>query len=214
MRATRPLTSRAFGRLAKLLSVVPVVVASLAVVPVVTPTAASAAPTLEVYHDRTGTYHQERWNALTVAGYRMTSLSVYGPPSSPQYAATWIKQTGPSFSGIHNAARTKWDTEVGKQAATGYYPAIVSATGAVSSAVFAGVFEKYTGTLKPYSKPNLTPTTLQTETSNAAMNGYELRWADVYGSSTDPRIIAAFWPRATSGGAQVRSANSAPRPAR
>src|SRR5947199_44170 len=50
---------------------------------------ANAAPVFEAYHDASSATHQSNFNRLANAGYRMTSLSIYGTSSAPLYAAIW-----------------------------------------------------------------------------------------------------------------------------
>src|ERR1043166_8589540 len=55
----------------------------------------------QAYHGVNGAQHQTNFNNLVAQGYRMISLSVYGDPSNPLYAAVWIQRGGPAFIAVH-----------------------------------------------------------------------------------------------------------------
>jgi hypothetical protein len=96
------------------------------------------------YHNRNGQQHQDSFNQLYAAGYRIISLSVY-QPQSPLYAAVWVRRPGPDWSAVHGVDATGYQTAFNDAAGAGYHAVILSAAGSISSPVFAGVFEKRSG---------------------------------------------------------------------
>ena len=55
----------------------------------------------EAYQSVSGNQHQLNLNRLSNNGYRMISLSVYGDPSDPRYAAVWVQRSGPAWVAVH-----------------------------------------------------------------------------------------------------------------
>ena len=95
----------------------------------------------EAYHGATGAQHQSNFDRLGQAGFRMISLSVYGDPSNPRYAAVWVKRAGPGFVAVHGVTAAGYQSFFDTWTPRGYVPVLISATGPVGSAVFAAVFE-------------------------------------------------------------------------
>jgi Bacterial tandem repeat domain 1 len=50
----------------------------------------------QAYHGVTGAQHHAHLNNLVAQGYRIISLSVYGDPGNPLYAAVWVRRGGPA----------------------------------------------------------------------------------------------------------------------
>src|SRR5689334_8101552 len=72
----------------------------------------------------------------------MISLSVYGDPSDPRYAAVWVQRQGPSWVALHGVDGVGYQSFFNMWTAKGFVPVLVSATGQVTNAVFAAVFEQ------------------------------------------------------------------------
>jgi CubicO group peptidase (beta-lactamase class C family) len=96
----------------------------------------------EAYHGVDAAQHQANFNKLSAQGYRMISLSVYGDPNSPLYAAVWVQRSGPAYVAVHGIDAAAYQTFFNKWTAQGYVPVLVSATGPIAKAVFAAVFEQ------------------------------------------------------------------------
>lgn len=93
------------------------------------------------YHDISQSLHAQNVPILRSIGYRPLSISVYGPASSPRYAAVWVKREGPSFEtfqGLNVNEVAALDAEYRQQ---GYVPTMITATGEPWGTVFAGVYE-------------------------------------------------------------------------
>ncbi|HEV2237616.1 MAG TPA: serine hydrolase [Ktedonobacterales bacterium] len=163
-----------------------------------TPSGATGAPVaFEAYHDVTAGQHQSNFNRLHAQGYRIISLSVYGDPGDPRYAAVWVRRGGAAWEAVHgvNSAGYQqfFDTWTGK----GYVPVLISATGSASNAVFAAVFEQ--GIVGPYlsrhamtSGPATQSGTIQYNEAVAESSHMILRSVAIYGTVEAPRY-AAVW---------------------
>jgi hypothetical protein len=98
--------------------------------------------------------HQASHDKLKPAGWRMSSLCVYG--DSPLYAAVWVKKSGPEWSAIHGASADRWQAFYNEWTAQNFRPTLVSASGSGNGAVFAAVMEKTSGPI-PITHHGLTP---------------------------------------------------------
>jgi CubicO group peptidase (beta-lactamase class C family) len=157
----------------------------------------SPARAFHAYHGVNGAEHQAHIDRWSAHGYRMISLSVYGDPDRPLYAAVWVRRDGPAWQAIHDADATGYQSFFDKWTALGYVPLLVSATGPSSNAVFAGVFER--GVNGPWLARYGMPTgpaedagTFENENANAAAQRMILRSVAVYGTR-DERRFAAVW---------------------
>src|SRR4029077_7231825 len=96
----------------------------------------------EAYHGVTGAQHQSKFNSLSAQGFRIISLSVYGDPGDPRYAAVWIQRPGPAWVAVHGVDSAGYQSFFNNSTAKGYVPVLVSATGPSTNAIFAAVFEQ------------------------------------------------------------------------
>ena len=151
----------------------------------------------QAYHGVTASEHQAQFNQLSAEGYRMISLSVYGDPSDALYAAVWVQRTGPAWVAVHGINANDYQAFFNKWTAQGYAPVLVSATGPLSNAIFAAVFEQ--GVAAPWqahhgmpSGPATNPGTFQNFNAAARAAGQILRSVAIYGSPADQRF-AAVW---------------------
>jgi hypothetical protein len=96
------------------------------------------------YHGRSGDEHQAQYNILSGQGYRIHSLSVYGDPDSPVYAAVWYQQSGPDWIAAHGLDAEGYQAFVTNGEKQGFRPTLVTAvaSGWGDDAVFAAVLEK------------------------------------------------------------------------
>lgn len=161
--------------------------------------AADAIPPFVAYHDRSGADHQAQWNVFYPRGYRLISLSVYGDPASPLYAAVWVFRSGPDWVGVHGANAQQYQAFVDYWTARGFGPAILSVAGSGSNLVFAGTAERVSGPapLMQYglmSGSDQDSITIQHWNRWARENRFFLRWASVYGTPQDPRYAGVWVP--------------------
>jgi Polyglycine hydrolase-like, structural repeat/Beta-lactamase len=157
----------------------------------------SPARAFHAYHGVTSGRHQAHIDRWSVQGYRMISLSVYGDPDRPLYAAVWVRRDGPAWEAIHDADATGYQSFFDRWTARRYVPVLISATGPSSNAVFAAVFERDINGpwLARYGMSSGSPGndgTFENENANAAAQRMILRSVAVYGSRDDRRY-AAVW---------------------
>jgi CubicO group peptidase (beta-lactamase class C family) len=162
----------------------------------------------QAYHGVTATEHQARFSKWSAQGYRMISLSVYGDPGNALYAAVWVQRGGPGWVAIHGVDATGYQNFFTKWSNQGYYPVLVSATGTISDAVFASVFEQ--GNPGPwFGRHGMTPADFAAANSSALANGQMIRSFSIYGTSSDRRYAAIWHPNPTYVKWHVHAADSA-----
>jgi CubicO group peptidase (beta-lactamase class C family) len=154
-------------------------------------------PAFQAYHGVPSAAHQAHVDKWSAQGYRMISLSVYGDPDRPLYAAVWIRRVGPPWQEVHGVDAAGYQTSFERWTAQGYVPVLVSATGPFSGGVFAAVFEQdvngpWLARHGMTSGPAENPGTFENENANAAAQRMILRSVAVYGSREDRRY-AAVW---------------------
>lgn len=144
------------------------------------------------YHDQDGNQHQQQYNLLSAQGYRMTSLSIYGTPQSPLYAAVWVLRNGPHYAACHGVDAAGYQDFVNTWWPLGYRPRLLSATGNFGNERFAAVFER---TNAPGSANHgLTEQEFWDARNAAAALGQDVLAVDIYGAANDPRYIVGFGP--------------------
>jgi len=147
----------------------------------------------DAYHGVTGAQHQANFNKLSSEGYRIISLSVYGDPGNPLYAAVWVKRQGPGWEAVHGVDAAGYQNFFNTWTKKGFYPVLVSATGSNGNAVFAAVFEQ--GNPGPwFAKHGMTPSDFQNANSVAAAGRQIIRSFAIYGSYSDRRYAAIWHP--------------------
>jgi CubicO group peptidase (beta-lactamase class C family) len=152
---------------------------------------------MEAYHGVTGAQHQSNFNRLSRLGYRLISLSVYGDPRDPRYAAVWVQRSGAAWVAVHGVNSAGYQSFFNTWTAKGFAPVIVSATGPAANAVYAAVFEQ--GIVGAWdarhglvSGSDKTAGTFQNVNMNAANQKMILRSIAIYGTAADRRY-AAIW---------------------
>ncbi|HEX6811547.1 MAG TPA: serine hydrolase [Planctomycetota bacterium] len=146
---------------------------------------------VQAYHEVTSAQHQAQVQALTNAGYRMISLSLYGTPGSPRYAAVWVQRNGPSFVPFQDLTSAQYQAFLNSHLPT-HVPTLVTAAGSGNNARFAGVLEQ-TG-YGAWASHGLTAEGLKDAVADARNADWRLCSADVYGTGADPRYIVCFKP--------------------
>ena len=153
----------------------------------------------QAYHGVSGAQHQTNFNKLVAQDYRMISLSVYGDPGNPLYAAVWVQRGGPAFVAVHGVDANGYQTFFNIWTAKGFVPILVSATGAINNAVFAAVFEQ--GINGPWfarhgmtGGPTTSAGTFQNENTVAWAGKMILRSMAIYGTPSDRRYAAVWHP--------------------
>ena len=162
----------------------------------------------QAYHGVTAAQHQTNFNKWSAQGYRMISLSVYGDPGNALYAAVWVQRAGPAWVAIHGVDAAGYQNFFTKWSNAGYYPVLVSATGAINDAVFASVFEQ--GNPGPwFGRHGMTPADFAAANASALNNGQIIRSLSIYGGSSDRRYAAIWHPNPTYVKSHVHPVDSA-----
>ena len=154
-------------------------------------------PIFEAYHGVDGAEHQLKFDELSSLGFRLISISVYGDPGSPLYAAVWVQRDGPAWMAVHGVDSAGYQAFFNQVTSEGFVPVLVSATGPVTDAVFAAVFEQ--GVEGPWfarhgmtSGPATNAATFQGFNQLAAQQNMASRSFAIYGTPSDLRF-AAVW---------------------
>jgi CubicO group peptidase (beta-lactamase class C family) len=146
------------------------------------------------YHRVSAAEHQQWFDTLSVAGYRMISLCVYGPPASARYAAVWVQRAGPAYVAFHNRSAADYQTLVDTLTPQGYVPVLLSATGDFGDATFAGMFEQLH---VPWAgRHHVTQAQFDADDGVNGGRGLALREFCCYGSAAAP-LVAAVWREAS-----------------
>jgi CubicO group peptidase (beta-lactamase class C family) len=153
-------------------------------------------------HDRTHADYQNQWNTLVPQGFRPISLSVYGSPASPLYAAVWVVGDSPPFAGIHGATAAQFQGFFDKWASQGYGPTILTATGPAADPVFACVMEKSSHGVSLTrhglaSGEQNDPWTIEHWIDQARENNWIPRWVAMYGEPASRRYAIVLDPNET-----------------
>jgi CubicO group peptidase (beta-lactamase class C family) len=155
------------------------------------------------WHGKTLDQHVALRNQYYAEGFRFISLSIYGPTDAPVYAAVMLQSANPvTQHDFPNMTAQVWQQTFDAQAALGYGPIILAATGSASSPAFAAVFTPQRSI--PLTRhgltggPALDANSNPIQTSIGGMNAYALsqglimNWAASYGTADDP-AFAGIW---------------------
>jgi CubicO group peptidase (beta-lactamase class C family) len=143
------------------------------------------------WHDRSTAEHISQRDQLAAEGFSPISLSIYGDPAEPRYAAVMVKrpQSIPTHSvlGLSQSACQKFCAQMAQE---GFGPFIITATGAGEHVVFAGAF-------RAMARPPLVHLNLSKEqfgqlNQEQRAAGGILLWADAFGTDNDPRYCAIW----------------------
>jgi CubicO group peptidase (beta-lactamase class C family) len=151
------------------------------------------------WHGKSLSGHEALRDQWAQQGYRFVSLSIYGDTSAPVYAAVMIRrEEAVTQRDWPLLTAAEWQLTFDAQAAEGFGPVILTATGPAGDPRFAAVFEPLDPI--PLTRHGLTsgsvtdPATIQGVDTMARNDGLILHWAASYGSAADPRFAAIWMP--------------------
>ncbi|MBL8175157.1 MAG: serine hydrolase [Bryobacterales bacterium] len=150
------------------------------------------------YVGKTAAYHQQQFNQLAQAGYRLTSISVHGNPGTELYSAVWRKKAGPAWFGVHGVSEATYKGLVQNGYQTGFWPVRVSAAGPAGSAKFAAIFEQIPISVAPTDlKPGSGDGSLAAWLKYFHDNEFKVISAAAYGTAAAPRfaVVAVANPK-------------------
>ncbi|MGJ7030551.1 serine hydrolase [Niabella hirudinis] len=145
------------------------------------------------YHGVNAGQHQQHFNHLSKQGYRMIALSVYGGAGDPRYAAVWVKRPGPEYVATHGISAAQYQSFFDTWSGKGFVPALITATGSGSNAVFAAVFEKHNYPAW-VARHHIDEATFNNENKQARKNNLRLKSVTVYGSGSGRRYAGVWIP--------------------
>ena len=159
--------------------------------------AGSLTPVSQAYHGIIEAEHQAHIDKWSAQGYRIISLSVYGDPDRPLYAAVWLHRAGPAWQEVHGVDANGYQAFLDTWTARGYAPVLVSATGTLGNAIFAAVLERDINGpwLARHGMPSGSAQvsgTFENENAKATAERMILGSVAVYGTREDRRY-AAVW---------------------
>ena len=135
-----------------------------------------------------------RMKTLGGQGLRLRSLSMYGNPAQPRFAAVWRTASTP-WRWYLGYTRTDFASAVASCAADGLFPTLVAVTG-------GGTAARYSGTFEPL--PAATELTLDqsleqfgAEVVTRADTGWLPRSVAIHDNATGPTGVTAVWERNT-----------------
>jgi len=162
---------------------------------------AGGGPAFLAWIDRTLGEHTSLRDDARARGYNLSSLSIYGAPRAPLYAAVMTQPATPVSQHDYPAIPGgQFQATFDAEAAQGYGPVIIAASGPAANPTIAAVFEPQDPI--PLTRIGLTsvldtsdpayPNGIQAMNAQARDQGLILRWAASYGTAANP-AFAAIW---------------------
>jgi len=163
------------------------------------PSAARAAGSFLAWHGKTGSEHAKLRADALARGYCCLSLSIYGPPAAPLYAAVMIKRPMPVAQREYpllKAAELARTLE--NEAKQGFGAVVLGAIGTAADARFVLVVEpqgmpSLVRTGLTSGKPN-DPASFEAANLKARIDRLIPRWVASYGAAGDPRFAGVWSP--------------------
>jgi len=159
-------------------------------VPAILALLAPAKAQVQAYHDQTSAQHQAQVQALSNAGYRMVTLSLYGTAAQPRYAAVWVHRNGPAFDTFQDLTAAQYQSFVNSHLPK--VPTLVTASGSGNNVRFAGVVEQTGYAL--WASHGLDTQGLKDAVDAARAADWRLCSADCYGTGQNPLFVVTFKP--------------------
>src|SRR5262245_29740626 len=101
------------------------------------------AKNLVAWHDLTSPQYVQKRDEFAKKDFRTIALALYGAPSSPHYAAVMVKRPKViATRSVVDLCSAGYQKAFDEMADEGFGPYIITATGPVDGALFAGVFRK------------------------------------------------------------------------
>ena len=151
------------------------------------------AQNLVAWHDRDTANHVAERDKFAEKGFRPLSLSIYGTPNDPRFAAVMVKRPQViATRSFINMSQSEYQKVFDDQAKEGFGPFIISATGPKNSAIFAGSFRKMSNI--PLTRSNLSKDEFIALNAQQHDAGRILMWADCFGTPSEPRYCAIWGP--------------------
>ena len=151
------------------------------------------AQNLVAWHDASSAQHAGKRDHFADLGFRPLSLSLYGTPQSPLYAAVMVKRpTVIATRSFIDRTQAQFQDVFDQMADEGFGPFILTATGPKNSALFAGSFRKFDKV--PLTRLNLSQQDFIDLNVDQKNKGRILLWVDSFGTVADTRYCAIWAP--------------------
>ena len=137
----------------------------------------------------------ERVKELKPQGFRLLSLSLYGPPADPRVAAVWDKRAGPDWHFVSPMPATNLGIVSTIQAQALHFPAFVAGTGGGAAARLCAVFEKLAVADARELTVGQSLDKFAEEVGNRGNGGWIIKNAAIYDDADDEPRVAAVWAR-------------------
>lgn len=148
---------------------------------------------LVAWHGANSAGHAAKRDDFAGKGFRPLSLSLYGTPSSPRYAAVMVKRDVViATRSFIDLSQTGYQAKFEEMADDGFGPFIITATGPKNEALFAGSFRKVDKV--PLTRSNLSKQEFIDLNLDQKGKGRILIWVDSFGTTGDPRYCAIWGP--------------------
>jgi len=139
-------------------------------VPLLRPWEETVAFDFIAWHDRDTTNHKVETDKAAAAGYRTSSLSVYGDRAAPRYAAVMVKRAAIHAEAQHfGLSAAQFQQVFNEMSAKGFGPYLLSATGPANNPLIAASF-------RPMSPTPLTRTGVATARRRATRSWPSSTW--------------------------------------
>ena len=149
---------------------------------------------VNAWHDRTAANHRNEYARAARSGLGLVSLSVYGDPRDPRFAAVLMPlPQGVAEEQVIGVSARDWPQRVAEMAKRGLAPAIVTATGPAQAPFIAAVFRTPQDG-QPEAAIALDARELVKRNADAAKGSSILTWLDCYGDAKDARFAAVWSP--------------------
>lgn len=146
---------------------------------------------LVAWHGLTSAQHRQKRDHYAEKGFRPLSISVYGTPSSPRYAAVMVKRPNViATRSFIDQSHSEFQATFSAQADDGFGPFLISATGPQGGAIFASSFRKMDPI--PLTRHALTKQAFIDLNAAQKDAGRILIAADVYGTPEHP-LYCGIW---------------------
>jgi CubicO group peptidase (beta-lactamase class C family) len=149
-----------------------------------------AIPEVKYFYNIPGSQYEDIWNDMESKGFRMTSLSIYGPHTAPRFAVVYKKENGPRLWSLYNVNEDRFKEWVAEAESKGYTLTEISATGERDKARFAVLAEKVD--IDSHHKCDLTSAQVNDLHQDRRDKGWMMKTVRQYGSPSDRRYCVLF----------------------
>jgi len=145
------------------------------------------------WHERNTAQHKALVDTWAAQGFRTLSLSIYGDPSDPRYAAVMVKRaTVHAESQVFPRTQAQVQKDFDDNVAKGRGPYLLTATGAAAAPIFAASFRPMKTI--PFTRLNLSLDEFAAHNAERHALGEMLMWLDAFGDASNIRFTAIWGP--------------------